>query len=155
MNRPVPIPQIAGVPAQLTQTLNNRLMLMQQSAGTGTGTAAAARTTATTGAIGALALYANGTLGIEADAAPAVYLNAAIAPRSVAAYVKTAPTGAGIAATIYVGGTAWASFTIAAGATSATMTPTGVMAAAAQVRLAITGVGSAVPGSDLSVFVYY
>lgn len=34
MNRPVPIPQIEGVPAALTQAINNRLRTMQQSAGT-------------------------------------------------------------------------------------------------------------------------
>lgn len=156
MNRPVPIPQIPGVPAQLVKTVNNRLLLMQQ--GASADIAAVSRPT-TTGVAGTgsnpIALYANGTLAIQADAAPAVWLYVAIVPKSVVAYVKTAPTGAGISLTIYAGA-AWATLTIAIGATqSAAIALPSSLPAGVQIRLAITAVGTTVPGADLSVFVYY
>jgi len=162
MNRPVPIPAIAGVPAQLVATINNRLLLMQQGAASDIAavskSAAAAAAPATSAAAGTgsnLALYANGTLGIQADAAPALWLYAAVTPVAIAAYVKTAPTGAGISVTIYAGAAAWATLTIAAGATqSAPITLPGALAAGVQIRLAITAVGTTIPGADLSVFVY-
>jgi len=158
MNLPVPIPQIAGVPPALTQAVNNRLRMMQQSALATTTTAAAASTSGTAtaaGGGGAIALYANGTLAIQADAAPAVYLNTAVTPTSLVAYVKTAPTGASVTGQIYAGSAAWATFTIEAAAASVTVTPPTSLAAGQNIRLAITGVGSTIPGSDLAVFIYY
>ena len=104
-------------------------------------------------------LPVNGTLGIQADAAPAFYLNADFVAGSVKAYVKSAPVGADLSFTIYAGSTAWLSLTIAAGSTSVVATQAQIAALAAipanvNVRLAITAVGTTFPGSDLSVFVY-
>jgi len=109
---------------------------------------------------GCVGLWADSTLGIQADAAPAAYLNTAVSPTAVKAYVKGAPVGAAVALTLYVGSTAWLSLSIAAGATSAVATnaalaTAGSVAANANIRLAITAVGTTFPGSDLSVFIYY
>jgi len=104
-------------------------------------------------------LPVSGTLGIQADAAPAFYLNADFVAGSVKAYVKSAPVGADLSFTIYAGSTAWLSLTIPAGSTSVVATQSQIAALATipanvNVRLAITAVGTTFPGSDLSVFVY-
>ena len=100
-----------------------------------------------------------GTLGIQADAAPAFYLNADFTAGLVKAYVKSAPVGADLTLTIYAGSTAWLSLTIAAGTIGVVASPLDVDAAGplpanTNIRLAITGVGTTFPGADLSVFVY-
>jgi hypothetical protein len=61
--------------------------------------------------------------------------------------------------TVYAGATAWLSLTIPAGSTSVAATSDQIDAltsipANANVRLAITAVGTTFPGADLSVFVY-
>jgi hypothetical protein len=104
-------------------------------------------------------LPVSGTLGIQADAAPAFYLDSDFTAGSVKAYVKSAPVGADLVFTIYVGATAWLSLTIPAGSTSVAATSDQIDAltsipANANVRLAITAVGTTFPGADLSVFVY-
>ena len=110
-------------------------------------------------AMAGLTFQMSGVLGIEADAAQPLYVNGGVTAGDVKAYVGTAPTGAGITFTIYVGGTAWLSLTIAAGTTSVAATPTQIAAlteipADTAVSIGITGVGSTFPGSDLSVFIY-
>ncbi len=109
--------------------------------------------------IAGIILPVNFTLGIQADAAPAFYLNKDFVAGSVRAYVKSAPVGAAIAFTIYSGSDAWMSLSIAAGATSVIATDAQVAAAAmipanTNVRLAITAVGTIFPGADLAVFLY-
>jgi hypothetical protein len=104
-------------------------------------------------------LPVSGTLGIQADAAPAFYLDSDFTAGSVKAYVKSAPVGADLVFTIYAGATAWLSLTIPAGSTSVAATQAQIDGAAtipanANVRLAITAVGTTFPGADLSVFVY-
>jgi hypothetical protein len=104
-------------------------------------------------------LPVSGTLGIQADAAPAFYLDSDFTAGSVKAYVKSAPVGADLVFTIYAGATAWLSVTIPAGSTSVAATQMQMDAAATipantNVRLAITAVGTTFPGSDLSVFIY-
>lgn len=146
MNTPLPITPIPGVPDQLVQVLNARFRAIAQPA--------AARSAAG-GGLGTLALYANGVLAIQADCAPAVWLWAHVSPAGAMAYVKTAPTGAAIAGTIYAGSASWATFTIAIGATSATIATGGSLPAGQQIRLALTAVGTTIPGSDLAVFIYY
>jgi hypothetical protein len=74
--------------------------------------------------------------------------------------VKTAPTGAGLTININVGGTLWMSLTVPAAAasvaaTSAQLTTAGAIAGASNITLDITAVGTTVPGSDLSVFIYF
>jgi predicted secreted protein len=107
-----------------------------------------------------LTLAVRGTLGIEADAAPALYLPAPQTPTGVRAYLKTAPAGAALTITIYLGATAWLALTIADGQTSATATSAalvaaGLIAAGVNIRLGITAVGTTFPGADLSVFIYF
>ena len=73
--------------------------------------------------------------------------------------MKSAPIGAAIAFTIYAGSDVWMSLTITAGSTEVVATDAQISAAAAipahaNIRLAITAVGTTYPGSDLSVFVY-
>ena len=73
--------------------------------------------------------------------------------------MKSAPVGADLVFTIYAGATVWLSLTIPAGSTSVAATQAQIDGAAtipanANVRLAITAVGTTFPGADLSVFVY-
>jgi len=97
-----------------------------------------------------------GTLGIQADAAPAFYLDSDFRVGSFKAYLKSAPVGAGLAISIYAGTTLWTSFTIPAGSTSVMVGTNGLtpIPANVNIRLAITAVGTTFPGSDLSVFIY-
>jgi hypothetical protein len=104
----------------------------------------------------AVVLYAHGTLGIEADAAAAMYLRESVLPKQVVARVKSAPVGADLEMTIHAGAQEWLSLTIAAGETSAESV--GVLAALPadeSLRLEITAVGTTFPGVDLAVFIYY
>ncbi len=100
-----------------------------------------------------------GTLGIESDAAPPLYLNRPVTVGDVKSYVQSAPTGSGITFTIYVGGAAWLTLTIPAGQTAVVATPSQIAAlpqipANTAVSIGITAVGSTFPGADLSVFIY-
>jgi hypothetical protein len=104
-------------------------------------------------------LPVEGTLGIEADAAPALYLGRDFTARDVKAYVKLAPVGSGVSFTIYLGSDPWMTLTIPAGSTSVSATPeqideAAVIPANTSIRLSITAVGTIFPGADLSVFVY-
>jgi hypothetical protein len=104
-------------------------------------------------------LPVGGTIGIQADAAPAFYLNSDFTASAVKAYVKSAPVGADLTFTIYAGATAWMALTIPAGSTSVVATDAQVSGAATipantNLRLAITAVGTTFPGSDLSLFIY-
>ena len=104
-------------------------------------------------------LPVSGTLCIQSDAAPALYLNSDFTAGSVKAYVKSAPVGADLVFTIYAGANAWMTLTIPNGSTSVVATAAQVNAAAVipantNIRLAITAVGTTFPGADLSVFIY-
>jgi hypothetical protein len=104
-------------------------------------------------------LQVDGTLAIGSNQAPPLQLNANRTPSAVLALVRTAPTGAGLTVNINVGGVLWMALTIAAGNVSAQATSTqlmasGAIAGSASVTLDITAVGTTVPGSDLSVFIY-
>jgi hypothetical protein len=109
--------------------------------------------------VAGFSLPVSGTLGIQADAAPALYLNDDFTAGAVKAYVKSAPVGADLLFTIYAGADAWMTLTIPAGSTSIAATAAQIDGAATipantNVRLAITSVGTTYPGSDLTVFVY-
>jgi len=104
-------------------------------------------------------LQVDGTLAIGSNQAPPLQLNANRTPSAVIGLVGTAPTGAGLTVNINVGGTLWMTLTIAAGdlsvqATSAQLTAGGQIAGGASITLDITAVGTTVPGSDLSAFIY-
>src|SRR5579885_767866 len=106
-------------------------------------------------------LPVSGVLGIQADAAPAFYLDTDFTAGSVKAYVKSAPVGADLTFSIYVGDSSdpWMALTIAAGSKSVAATAAQIDAATTipantNIRLAITSVGTTYPGTDLSVFVY-
>jgi hypothetical protein len=155
-------------PGDLVAAINDRMRRLaaaQPTAAAATPAKAAAPTTtsvvSTTTVYGVgVALYVGGALGIAADAAPAMYLPSARTPTAAQAYVKTAPTGAALAFTIYAGGVAWLALTIADGATYAAASPAAVAAAGSiaggcDIRIAITAVGTTFPGADLAVFLYF
>jgi hypothetical protein len=107
----------------------------------------------------ALVLTVQGTLAIGSDLAPLFYPMNAIAPAAVVARVKTPPTGAALTIQIYSGSTLWLTLAIADGtnsiqATATQLTTAGPLPAAADVILNVTGVGTTVPGADLSVMVF-
>ncbi len=102
-----------------------------------------------------------GVLGIQSDAAPAMYLNGDFTAGAVKAYLKSAPVGAALTLSIYIGTATdpWITLTIAAGSKSVVATSDVIDALApipanTNVRLAITSVGTTYPGTDLTVFVY-
>jgi hypothetical protein len=102
-----------------------------------------------------------GVLGIQSDAAPAFYLNGDMAPGAIKAYVKSAPVGADLTFSLYIGtsSTPYITLTIANGSKSVVATSDVIDALApipanTNVRLAITSVGTTYPGTDLTVFVY-
>jgi hypothetical protein len=102
-----------------------------------------------------------GVLGIQSDAAPAFYLNGDMTPGAIKAYVKSAPVGADLTFSLYVGtsSTPYITLTIANGSKSVVATSDVIDALApipanTNVRLAITSVGTTYPGTDLTVFVY-
>jgi hypothetical protein len=113
------------------------------------------------GAVAGFTLPASGVLGIQSDAAPAFYLNTDFTAGAVKAYVKSAPVGADLTFSIYVGTATdpWITLTIAAGTKSVVATSDQVdtlttIQANTNVRLALTSVGTTYPGTDLTVFVY-
>ncbi len=102
-----------------------------------------------------------GVLGIQSDAAPAFYLNGDMTPGAIKAYVKSAPVGADLTFSLYIGtsSTPYITLTIANGSKSVVATSDVIDALApipanTNVRLAITSVGTTYPGTDLTVFVY-
>jgi hypothetical protein len=104
-------------------------------------------------------LAAPGVLSIQADAAPALYLNQDFTAGAVKAYIKAAPVGADLTFTLYAGAAPWMTLTIPDGGTSVVATDAQIAAASpipanANIRLALAAVGTAFPGSDLSVFIY-
>jgi len=113
------------------------------------------------GQVSGFTLPVSGVLGIQSDAAPAFYLNNDFTAGSVKAYVKSAPVGAVLTFSIYLGtaSTPWLTLTIAAGTTSVVATSDQIdnatpIPANTNVRLAITSVGTTYPGTDLTVFMY-
>jgi len=113
------------------------------------------------GKVAGFTLPANGVLGIQADAAPAFYLAKDFTAGAVKAYVKSAPLGAALVLSIYIGAEVdpWMTLTIPAGSKSAAATAEQIdgaetIPANTNIRLAITDVGTVYPGADLSVFVY-
>jgi hypothetical protein len=102
-----------------------------------------------------------GVLGNQSDAAPAFYLNSDLTPGAINAYVKSAPAGAALSFSPYVGTSSapWTTLSIASGATSVVATSDQIDALAPipskmNVRIAIRSVGTTYPGKDLTVFVY-
>jgi hypothetical protein len=74
--------------------------------------------------------------------------------------VKTAPTRAAIAVSIYVGGVLWMTLMIVAGATeieadASMIAGAATVTAGSNIRLDMTGVGATFPGADLSARTYY
>jgi hypothetical protein len=113
------------------------------------------------GKVAGFTLPANGVLGIQADAAPAFYLSKDFTASVVKAYLKSAPLGAALVLSIYIGAEVdpWMTLTIPAGSKSATATAEQIdgaetIPANTNIRLSITAVGTVYPGADLSVFVY-
>ena len=110
------------------------------------------------GSLGAT-LQVDGTLAIGSNMAPIAALSADSTANGVAVYLKTAPTGAGLTLNIKLGGALWMALTVPAGnttvvATTAQLAAAGQLTANTSITLDITAVGTTVPGSDLSVFLY-
>lgn len=109
---------------------------------------------------GQIALTIDGTLAIASDQAPLASLNASATVLAVTVSVKQAPTGANITAALYVGGVLWLTLIILAGTTTVSATPSQIagltaIAAASNVRLDLTTVGTTSPGSDLLAQIFY
>ena len=103
-----------------------------------------------------LELSVPGTLGIGSNQAPLVELPTAVAPTSMLAVVKGAPSGAALTAQINAGGTSWQQITIADGRSSASISSgLGVLAANSLITLDLISVGTAFPGNDLSVLIRF
>jgi hypothetical protein len=95
-----------------------------------------------------------GYLAIQTNAAPAIVVDADRSVRDIYAIVNTAPTGAAIILQINRNGAAYVSVQIPAGATISNVAGgfgLPALRAGDQLSLNITGVGTTVPGSDLTL----
>ncbi len=147
-NQIQPIAQQGNLPA-LVVALNDRLRSISTAL-----TAASVVAPSPQALAPEVALFVIGTLAIESDAAPHLYLPSAWTPSRMAAYVKQAPTGSGLTFRISVGGSNWSPATIPAGQTSVIVQAPGSIQPATPVVLSVTAVGTTLPGSDLAVFFY-
>ena len=102
-----------------------------------------------------IVLSVPGTLGIRSNAAPLVTLATAETVTSIAAMVKTAPSGAGLTLAVSAAGTSIGTVTIADGAVMASVSLSAAVAADTLITLDITQVGSTFPGADLTVLVRF
>jgi len=107
-----------------------------------------------TGFGGQILLTAEGVLGIESDAVPPVTVAQAMAVTSIAAGVKTPPSGGKVVAVIKADGTAWATLTIADGeweAVGQSGRALAALAAGTVLTMDVTSVGLTFPGERLGV----
>jgi hypothetical protein len=123
-------------------------------------TAAASPVVSPNSGLSVISILDYGTLAIETNVAPIMALNAAQTAVAVSAYVKIAPTGAPIILNINVGGVLWMSLTIVAGSTFIAANVSQISSAIqipinTPITLDITSVGTTIPGSDLSLFIYF
>lgn len=100
-------------------------------------------------------LSALGTLAIQSNIAPIAITMASVTPSSVRFDVKSAPTGAGLIASLYQAGVLWLTLTIPDGLTTIAASGGQLVSAGAIVagriwRLDITQVGSTFPGADIT-----
>ena len=112
-----------------------------------------------TGKVGVV-LQVGGTLAIGHDLAPIIALNSSGRAVAVVVSVKTAPVGASLVIYINLGGALWMGLVILPGATTGAASSTnissaGVLVAGLNISLDIAAVGTTVPGSDLSVMIYF
>jgi len=64
-----------------------------------------------------------------------------------------APAGAALVVVVYVNGVVYATITVPAGATSASVTTSTQIMAGQLIRVDVTAVGTTYPGSDMTVFI--
>jgi hypothetical protein len=108
------------------------------------------------GGLNGFSMWMNGTLSVNPDATNHLLMPStkSLTPTGAIATLKTAPTGSSLVAVVNVNGSAWLTFTFAAGVSSVTPVPSGTIAANAVISLAITAIGSTLPGADLSISVF-
>jgi hypothetical protein len=103
---------------------------------------------------GQVDIQVEGVIGIQSDAAPAIYLAETSSVLDLWAFVKEAPDGEDIEIDVKVGGTVIATLTIEDGATSATAIDGRDLDAIAHsdpITIDITKVGTTFPGEELVV----
>ena len=105
-------------------------------------------------------LQIDGVLAIGTDLTPIVALNVSSRAVAVVASVKTAPVGADLFINIMLSTSLWMTLLIVAGTTTVSaiaqqISTAGLLVAGFNISLDIAGVGTTVPGSDLSVMIYF
>lgn len=142
----IPVPLLSTALYLFLNDLVNSLSAVAAAAGSGSGGQAD----------GSILLNVPGTIGILSDAAPLATFQATVKLTELDAYVKIAPDGADIIASLYAGATLVGTVTIPDGATSGSAAVTaGTVNAGQLLTLDITQVGTTFPGSDLSVIGRY
>ena len=108
-----------------------------------------------TGAAGSLALTVPGVLAIQSSAAPLFAFPDARTVQELRVLLKEPPTGGDLICEIEIGGTLWATVTVAAGEVEKVLNGSDLagIAANALVVLNITAVGLTFSGADLSVLI--
>jgi hypothetical protein len=105
-------------------------------------------------------LQIDGTLAIGENLTPIIMLNVSSQAVAVVACVKTAPVGEDLLININLSGSLWMTLLIAAGTTTVSavaqqIATAGILVAGFNISLSIELVGTTVPGSDLSVMIYF
>jgi hypothetical protein len=101
----------------------------------------------------AAAIVIPGTLAIGSDLGPIAAMPQTSTPSNITVQLKRAPTGAALVVVVYVNGVVYATITVPAGATSASVTTSTQIVAGQPIRVDITAVGTTYPGSDMTVFI--
>ena len=76
-----------------------------------------------------------------------------VTPANITVQLKQAPAGAALVVVVYVNGVVYATITVPAGATSASVATSTQIVAGQLIRVDITAVGTTYPGSDMTVFI--
>jgi hypothetical protein len=103
---------------------------------------------------GQFSFQVSGYLAVQNNAAPAVVVDANRSVRDIFAIVNTPPAGDGITIQVNRNGDVYATIECAAGATASNLVNgfgLPALKAGDQLSLNVIGVGSTIPGSDLSV----
>jgi hypothetical protein len=101
----------------------------------------------------AAAIVIPGTLAIGSDLGPIAAMPQTSTPSNITVQLKRAPTGAALVVVVYVNGVVYATITVPAGATSASVATSTQIVAGQLIRVDITAVGTTYPGSDMTVFI--
>jgi hypothetical protein len=94
-----------------------------------------------------------GTLAIGSDLGPIAAMPTTSTPANITVQLKQAPAGAALVVVVYVNGVVYATITVPAGATSASVATSTQIMAGQLIRVDVTAVGTTYPGSDMTVFI--